>query len=339
MLEKRGTAPRRYKNMLVFAAAGADDVLTLIEDARRWMAWRSVEADAEALNLDKTQRNEVKNELDKASNDLAARLDPSYQWLLVPQQDGPNPIEWQIKKFAGNQIDSMGALPVRAANNLVKDEQLLIKWSPASLDLELDRYIWKDGREDIKVKDLWELFATYVYLPRLRSADTLLEAIKDGTASKDYLGYATSKTPDGAYAGLAFSHRAANVFLDDLGVVVRADVAAKASGAVESEAPPKPEPGQDSDAGVRIRTGEVAAPSAPKRFYGTIKLNPQRLATAAGQVGEEVLQHLTGLVDSQVEVTLEITVKVAEGIPDRVVRTVSENANTLKFEHFDFEAE
>jgi len=82
-----------------------------------------------------------------------------------------------------------------------------------------------------------------------------------------------------------------------------------------------------------------SAPSAPKRFYGTIKLNPQRLATAAGQVGEEVLQHLTGLVDSRVEVTLEITVKVAEGIPDRVVRTVSENANTLKFEHFDFEAE
>ena len=233
----------------------------------------------------------------------------------------------------------MGALPVRAANNLVKDEQLLIKWSPASLHLELDRYIWKDGREDIKVKDLWELFATYVYLPRLRSADTLLEAIKDGTASKDYLGYATSKTPDGAYAGLAFSHRAANVFLDDLGVVVRADVAAKASGAVETEAPPKPKPGQDSDSGATISTGEVAAPSAPKRFYGTIKLNPQRLATAAGQVGEEVLQHLTGLVDSQVEVTLEITVKVAEGIPDRVVRTVSENANTLKFEHFDFEAE
>ncbi len=37
--------------------------------------------------------------------------------------------------------------------------------------------------------------------------------------------------------------------------------------------------------------------------------------------------------------TLEITVKVPEGIPDRVVRIVSENANALKFEHFEFEAE
>ena len=80
------------EGLAVFAAAGSDDVLTLIEDARRWMAWKSVEEDAEALNLDKTQRTEVKNELEKAERDLSARLDPAYQWLLVPEQEGTEPI-------------------------------------------------------------------------------------------------------------------------------------------------------------------------------------------------------------------------------------------------------
>lgn len=60
---------------------------------------------------------------------------------------------------------------------------------------------------------------------------------------------------------------------------------------------------------------------------------------AAGQVSEEVLQHLAGLVGAEVEVELDISVRVPDGIPDRVVRTVSENARTLKFDSFGFETD
>ena len=339
VLEKRGAAPRRYKNMIVFAAATADEVIALVEDARRYLAWKSVSDDADALNLDKTQRNEVKAELEKADRDLDARLDPAYQWLLVPEQEGTQPIDWRIMKFSVDRIDAIGALPLRASNTLIKDELLIVKWSPAGLDLELQNYIWKDDREDIKVRELWELLATYVYLPRLRDQNTLLEAIKDGTASKDYFGYATSKD-DGTYKGLAFGHRS-SVFMDDHGVVVRGDIAARVSGTDEGpeggdggEAASSPDIADDGG-----ETGGGVTVAVPHRFYGTIKLNPQRLSSAAGQVGEEILQHLAGLIDSDVEVTLEVTVKVRDGIPERVVRVVSENAATLKFDHFEFEEE
>ena len=178
-----------------------------------------------------------------------------------------------------------------------------------------------------------------MYLPRLRDQNTLLEAIKDGTASKDYFGYATSKA-DGTYKGLAFGHRS-SVFMDDHSVVVRGDIAARISGADEG-----PEGGDGGEAGGSPgdaedsgRTGVGVGVAVLHRFYGTIKLNPQRLSSAAGQVGEEVLQHLAGLVDSDVEVTLEVTVKVKDGIPERVIRVVSENAATLKFDHFEFEEE
>jgi len=337
IFERRGTAPRHCKNMLVFAAAGSDEVTSLIETAKRFLAWKGVSQDAKALNLDQTQRDEVQTELGKTEMDLDAWIDPAYQWLLVPEQQGTEPVNWRITKLTGNVLDSAGGPALRASNHLVKDELLLPKWSPAGLDLELQRFIWKDGREDIKVRELWDLFATYVYLPRLRDANTLLETVRDGTASRDYFGYATSKTPDG-YAGLAFGQRTSNVFLDDLGVVVRPDVAAEAWARLET---PVESATQMTATGIEEKQDGSGTTESkeepPRRFYGRIRLSTQRVGGAAGQVSEEVLQHLAGLVGAEVDVELDISVRVPDGIPDRVVRTVSENARTLKFDSFGFE--
>ena len=56
-------------------------------------------------------------------------------------------------------------------------------------------------------------------------------------------------------------------------------------------------------------------------------------------MGDEIVQHLKALLGSDVEITLEIHATVPEGIPDNVVRTISENAATLKFDQFGFEEE
>jgi hypothetical protein len=57
----------------------------------------------------------------------------------------------------------------------------------------------------------------------------------------------------------------------------------------------------------------------------------------AGQVADEVVKHLAGLVDSNVDVRIEITAESGDGFEDEVVRTVTENARTLKFEQHGFE--
>ena len=54
-------------------------------------------------------------------------------------------------------------------------------------------------------------------------------------------------------------------------------------------------------------------------------------------VAEEVVQHLSTLPGANVEVSLEIQVRVPDGAPDDAVRAVSENCRTLKFESFGFE--
>ena len=54
---------------------------------------------------------------------------------------------------------------------------------------------------------------------------------------------------------------------------------------------------------------------------------------------DEVVAHLTGLVGSDVKVTLEIDATIDCGAPEDVVRTVTENSKTLKFKRHGFEKE
>ena len=52
-----------------------------------------------------------------------------------------------------------------------------------------------------------------------------------------------------------------------------------------------------------------------------------------------VVSHLTGLVGSKVELTLEIEATIPDGAPEHVVRTVTENARTLRLKSQGFEEE
>jgi hypothetical protein len=77
----------------------------------------------------------------------------------------------------------------------------------------------------------------------------------------------------------------------------------------------------------------------PNLFIGTVTLDGSRLGRDAGKIAEEVLQHLSTLPGADVEVRLEIQIRVPGGVGDDVVRTVSENARTLKFSNAGFERE
>jgi hypothetical protein len=86
--------------------------------------------------------------------------------------------------------------------------------------------------------------------------------------------------------------------------------------------------------------GQVTAPQAAptlSRFHGSAQLDPLRMGRDASRIAEEVIQHLTGLVGAEVEITLEIQARLPEGASDKLVRDVTENCRTLKFSDFGFE--
>ena len=73
------------------------------------------------------------------------------------------------------------------------------------------------------------------------------------------------------------------------------------------------------------------------RFYASVQINERIMGTEAGRVMDEVVKHLTSLSGVKVKVTLEIEAELPNGLPEKVVRTIKENGNTLHFETCEFE--
>ncbi|MGH9890830.1 MAG: AAA+ family ATPase, partial [bacterium] len=200
--------------------------------------------------------------------------------------------------------------------------------------------LWPDNH--VGVKQLWEQFAQYVYLPRLRNVDVLLAAIADGPAQTTWVadGFAYAAAWDeesGRYRSLAAGH-SVNVVLDDLAVVVKPEAAQRQLDAERAEKTPEGEEPAPPRGGERPDDGRPEPePTKPTRFYGRVPLDPLRVSSQAAEIAEAIVQHLAGLMGANVKVTLEVEADVPEGAPDAVVRTVTENARTLKFEAHGFE--
>jgi hypothetical protein len=57
----------------------------------------------------------------------------------------------------------------------------------------------------------------------------------------------------------------------------------------------------------------------------------------AGRIADEVIAHLAGQTDAVVTVTMEIEARLPKGASEQLVRTVTENSRTLKFDSQGFE--
>jgi hypothetical protein len=134
------------------------------------------------------------------------------------------------------------------------------------------------------------------------------------------------------------------VTLDDTtSLLVKPEIARKQADTETAARSPGPTAGGETvgaSAGGKATSVEPpTAPARPKRFYGTVALDATRVGRDAGRIADEVIAHLSGLVGSSVTVTLEIDADVSGGVPDGVVRTVTENSRTLKFSSYGFEQE
>ena len=238
ILDKRGDSPRAFRNMLVFMAPDIDQSETLEAEVRRFLAWGSIVDDAEALNLDAHQRREASRFKTRSNDTLAMCLNETYCWLLVPTQEGTEPIQWEDTRIAGSQENPVA----KAVKKVQNDGQVIKKWSPTLLKMELDKWLWKDEDEKhISLKRVWECLATYLYLSRLTSSDVLLDTVKNGIQNREWFGYANSVGDNGRYEGLQFGANTGAIYLDEHSVLVKPDIASRQFLA-ESGPTPVPDP-------------------------------------------------------------------------------------------------
>jgi predicted AAA+ superfamily ATPase len=351
ILQSRGNAPRLFQNTLVFLAVDQARLQDLDEAVRRCLAWSSIVADKNELNLDPHQVRQAETQQKTADGTVAARIPEAYQWLLAPVQTTPQvPVQWQAYRLSGQE-----SLAVRAGKKLKSEELLVPALAGTRLRMELDKVpLWRG--DHVSIRQLTEDIARYVYLPRLCDPGVLVAAVQDGLAlllwQKESFAYADSyDEAAGRYRELRCGQRVDVIQPSSEGLVVKPDVAFRQQQADQATVAPtitKPfvrgaaeDDGQIGGAGDRPWPGPGGAKSSPrpKRYHGTVELDATRVGRDAGRIAEEVIAHLSGIVGANVSVTLEIGATMPNGVPENVVRTVTENSRTLKFTSHGFEKE
>jgi predicted AAA+ superfamily ATPase len=348
ILDSRGSSPRNYKNAVVFLAADSTRLKELEQSVRQFLAWNSVWDEKEQLNLDNFQTKQAETKRKNADDTVEARIPETFQWLLVPGQPDPKgAMEWSDIRLQGQD-----ALAVRASKKMRNDMMLLTQMGGNTLRLELDRIpLWRG--DHVGLRQLAEDLGKYLYLPRLKDSDVLLGAVRDGvgrlTWQSESFAYAEKYDEQKArYVGLQ-AGQATQVLLDGQSVLVKPEVAAKQLEAERQErerangSGTTAQPGGTSASGTGPAAGgsgpavTAPTPTDPRRFHGTVELNTLRLASEAGRIAQEVIQHLSSRSGVTVKVTLEVQADIPDGAPQDLVRTITENCRTLGFQSQGFE--
>lgn len=344
----RGSAPRLYQNMVVFLAPDSNRLPELEDAIRHYLAWRSIDDEKDTLNLDTFQRNQARTKYEQADQTVTARIKETYIWLLSPHQEDPQ--DPQTLRIDEAKLTGQDSLAVQAGRKLRNEDWLSIDFGGVPLRMALDRYNLWQGGERVLLRQLWEYFSRYPYLPRLRDQDVLLGAVQNGVGQitwHETFAYAAGwDEARQRYLGLRAGENA-SVLLDGQSLLVKPEAAQRqmdAERAQQEQQKPSPAGQAAEPAAVTPTPGHAALSPEPqpsafkhRRFHGSVKLDTLRLSSQAGTIHEAIVQHLQSLVGADVQITLEIHANLPDGAPENVVRTVTENARTLKFESYGFE--
>lgn len=334
----RGTSHRADRNMLVYLAADDARLDELDSAVREYLGWAHVLDNEVDLDLTQNQRNQATQRQAQADGTVNSRLLQTFTWALVPSQpDAGAPFIVRETKVEG-QSESLAE---RVSRRLGNDGDLSIRQAAATIRLAIGKVpqIWKDGH--VSLGALWQLYSQYPYMPRLRDRRVLDEGIVDmpmiwqtdafalatgfDEAAKRYIGL---WTPDDSGAAPAAT--------DSL-LLVRPDVAVKQR---DTEVKPPSDPDEEATSSDVEKTAkppvDIAFPPPKTRFYGVKTLSADKIALDFKNVAEEVLAHLR---DSGATLVVKVEIEAidADGFDEGKIRTVSENAQTLKFDQSGFE--
>lgn len=338
--EHRGSASRVNRNMVVFLAADGSRMEELDQAVRVYLGWSEVLDKQDELDLTQSQKNQAAEKQRQASETVTSRLLGTYQWALVPSGQ---PVTIGVTKIEGQAT----SLAERVSRRLGNDGELSTQQAGAAIRFQLDKQaakLWESGH--VSVDDLWKTYAQYPYMPRLTGRSVLYEGLQEAPMLWEKDGFALADGYDSdeeRYRGLVLPTDAQRIQVTDQTLIVRPEVAVAqraaeilptdGDGVGATETPGAP-------GGATIAHGDetdVAAPPSKTRFFASKRLSSERYAMDFKNISDEVLAHLISVPGATVNITIEIEANAPQGFDESRVRTVSENAATLKFEQKGFE--
>lgn len=339
--EQRGTANRANRNMLVYLAADEARLEELDNATRDYLGWTHVLANEADLDLTQNQKNQATQRQSQADQTVISRLLQTFTWALVPAQpDAGAPFIVRETKVEG-QSESLAE---RVSRRLGNDGDLSIRQAAVNVRLAINKVpqIWKDGH--VTLGALWALYCQYPYMPRLRDRKVLQDGVLDLPMiwQTDAFGLATGVDgATGRYIGLWIptDTNAAPSASDGL-LLVRPDVAVKQRDEETPSDEPADAPQQETKPSIPADSPkvDVAFPPSKTRFYGVKTLSSDKIALDFKNVADEIIANLR---DQGIDLVVKIEIEAVDvnGFDENRIRTLSENAKTLKFDQSGFESE
>jgi hypothetical protein len=338
--EQRGSANRTNRNMVVYLAADEARMDELDAATRDYLGWKHVLDNEADLDLTQNQKNQAAQRRTQADQTVTSRLLQTFTWALVPAQPEPNaPFYIRETKVEG-QSDSLAD---RVSRRLGNDGDLSTRQAAATIRLAINKVpqIWKDGH--VSLGALWGLYSQYPYMPRLRDRRVLNEGIVDLPMiwQTDAFGLATGYDEQAQrYIGMwtPEDKGPAPAATDSL-LLVRPDVAAKqreleATASISDLATESEAEAEKSQPKVDVQW--VDERKLKIRFFGVKTLNSDKIALDFKNVADEIIANLRD-ANTDLVVKIEIEATKPAGFDDSQIRTLSENARTLKFDQSGFE--
>ena len=349
--ERRGSAQRTNRNMVLFLAPDSKRLDELMESTRQYLAWASLRGRETELNLPPQQQALVESNITRYDQDVTVRVAQTYQWAIVPEEEPGAPATLSTLKVEGSDT----RLAARVTDKLTRSGQLSLQVAPRSIRLDLDQKlasVWRQGH--VALGELWAYYCRYPYMLRLRNRAVLNDGVKEALSSLawELEAFALADGYDEAssrYTGLVCPGGDAQFGqLTDATLLVAPEAARKqadddAAGRGGTTSDGESQPGSGSTAGGSDGSGAGhdeggSVERHPNvRFHGVFQADPERYARDLSRVSQEVLQQLAAVDGANLEVTVEVRATCDTGFPVDKVRVVSENARTLKFQQASFE--
>ena len=192
LVNEHGTSARTYKSALIFAIADHDN--SMLDEARKLLAWEAIRGEADSLRLSETQLSYLKEQFSRSQRDFKESIWRAYKNILLLGKGN----QWErvdlglVHSSAAESIIRLILNRLRQDGHLVSDivspSFLVRNWPPAFPE-------WA-------TRAVRDAFFASPQLPRLVNPDSLKETIAKGVTD-GLFGYA-ERAPNGSYLNVRF---------------------------------------------------------------------------------------------------------------------------------------
>lgn len=357
-IERRGTAQRTNRNMVVFLVADKDTLEMAEDSARQYLGWKQVADREKQLNLTHQQLDQANDRKEEIDRTLGDRIRNAYQWCVYPMQDDP------ASAYALGSLrvpdSGTGSMAERTGAFLIRNDMLVENYSGDNIGYEIVPNVSSAFHDGVlSAGELWGFITRFPYMPRMADHEVFDHAIEDvpnhPMEESNRFALASGRDPEtGVFRNLIIpgvTEPSMTIQATDSTLLVDWDVAVAAherdlqlqdaarTSVVDHVAADLVSPDRHPDsADTGTTPGSSASDGNPiaagpvkvwkKRYYASVELDSENFNRQLAQLNEAILDQLR-MGRARISMILDIQAENPDGFDDGIMNVIGENARSL----------